>query len=139
MIRHTHAPSLDLVGASASTLCAIHCAALPLVVTALPTLGLGWISSEPVEWGLVSLSGTIAFLSLRKGQRIHGRQTPRMVAVLGFLAVVSSILLESIGGWVTALRVAGGFGVVVGHILNAMGCRECALQADQTAGAALNS
>jgi MerC mercury resistance protein len=131
MFRHTHPPSLDLVGASASTLCAIHCATLPLVAAALPTLGLGWVSSGPVEWGLVGSSGTIAFLALRKGHRIHGRQAPRLIALLGFFAVVVSIFLESMGGWVTALRVLGGFTMVLGHVLNGLGCRVCALHPDQ--------
>ena len=132
MIRHAHAPSLDLIGASTSTLCAIHCAALPLVAAALPTLGIGWVGSGAVEWGLVGSSGLIAFLALRKGYRIHGRQAPRLVALLGFLAVVVSILLESLGGWVTVLRVLGGFTMVLGHILNGLGCRVCALKVDQT-------
>src|ERR1700690_600826 len=122
MIRHTHAPSLDLVGASASTLCAIHCATLPLVAAALPTLGLGWVSSGPVEWGLVGSSGIIAFLALRKVHRIHRRQAPRRVALLGLLAVVFSIPLESMGVWATVIRVLGGFTMVLGHVLNGLGC-----------------
>jgi hypothetical protein len=132
MIRHTHTPTLDLVGASASTLCAIHCATLPLVATALPTLGLGWVSSGPIEWGLVSASGIIAFLALRKGHRIHGQQQPRLVALLGFLVVVISILLEPLGAWATVLRVLGGFTMVLGHVLNGLGCRVCTLKVDQS-------
>ncbi|MBL0314205.1 MAG: MerC domain-containing protein [Holophagaceae bacterium] len=130
MSNHTHPPALDLIGASASTLCAIHCAALPLVAAALPTLGIGWLGSGAVEWGLVGSSGLIAFLALRKGHRIHGRQAPRVVALLGFLAVVVSIFLESMGAWVTVLRVLGGFTMVLGHILNGLGCRVCALKVD---------
>ncbi len=128
MHRHAHAPSLDLVGASASTLCAIHCAAMPLIITALPTLGIAWVGSGAVEWGLVATSGFIAFLALRKGHRIHGREAPRLLALMGFLAVVFSILLESMGGWITVLRVLGGLAMVFGHILNALACREGALR-----------
>lgn len=134
MLHSTRAPSLDLVGASTSTLCAIHCAALPLVAAALPTLGLSWLGSQPVEWGLVGSSGLLAFLALRKGHGIHGWQTPRVVALLGFVAVASSIFLETMGGWATALRVAGGLALVVGHVLNALGCRTCALGCSRSSG-----
>lgn len=129
MSNHNRPPALDVIGASASTLCAIHCAALPLVAAALPTLGIGWLESGAVEWGLVGGSGLIAFLALRKGHCIHGRQAPRLVALLGFLAVVVSIVLESMGAWVTVLRVLGGLTMVVGHGLNALGCRDCAPRA----------
>lgn len=86
------------------------------------------MGSGAVEWGLVGSSGVIAFLALRKGHRIHGQQAPRLVALLGFLAVVVSILLESMGVWVTVLRVLGGFALVLGHTLNGLGCRVCALK-----------
>ena len=102
---------------------------MPLLITALPTLGLAWLGSGPVEWALVSLSGGIAYLALRKGQRSHGRSLPGAVASLGFLGVVLSLFFESTGGWVTALRVLGGLGMVLGHVLNAIDYRSCAHQA----------
>jgi hypothetical protein len=39
----------DRFGATASFLCAIHCAALPLVIAALPALGLGFLADHRFE------------------------------------------------------------------------------------------
>jgi hypothetical protein len=60
------------------------------------------------------------------------------VALLGFLAVVFSIPLESVGVWATAIRVLGGFTMVLGHVINGLGCRSCTHKVDQTATEGFN-
>ena len=43
------ASRFDRLGATASFLCAVHCAALPLVIATLPAIGLGFLANhEPV-------------------------------------------------------------------------------------------
>ena len=39
----------DRIGASASFLCALHCAALPFVFALLPALGLGFLGDDEVR------------------------------------------------------------------------------------------
>jgi hypothetical protein len=41
---------LDRIGMTASTACAIHCAAVPLLITSLPLIGLGFLANPWVEW-----------------------------------------------------------------------------------------
>ena len=73
--------TLDRAGAAASFLCALHCAVMPFVITALPLLGLGFLASEPVEWALLGCSGILGALSLCVGFREH-RRRPERVAEL---------------------------------------------------------
>ena len=40
---------VDTIGAFLSFSCAIHCVAMPLLVTILPLLGLGFLASERAE------------------------------------------------------------------------------------------
>ena len=44
--------NLDRAGMSASLLCAVHCAFLPLLLAALPTFGLAWLDSPVVDWSM---------------------------------------------------------------------------------------
>lgn len=55
---------MDAGGATASLLCAIHCALMPILVTLLPLVGLGFLASETTEWVVVALSGVLGVSSL---------------------------------------------------------------------------
>ncbi|HEY8783887.1 MAG TPA: MerC domain-containing protein [Mucilaginibacter sp.] len=44
---------LDRIGMTAFTLCAIHCAIVPLLITSLPLLGLGFLANPWFEWGMI--------------------------------------------------------------------------------------
>ena len=65
-------------------LCAIHCIALPFLVSLLPFLGQSFFSSEIFEW-LMLLTGacTSAYLLMRD-RRIHKRFSPIILALLSF-------------------------------------------------------
>lgn len=118
---------LDRVGVGASLICAIHCALMPFVVAILPLLGVGFLASRPVEWGLILLSAALGSLSLCLGFREH--QSKRIFAVLG-LAILF-LLAGRIGeereiGWLgPVLMVAGGLTMVGAHWLNRRLCRTC--------------
>jgi hypothetical protein len=51
---------LDAVGFTASTLCAIHCAVTPLLLTALPLAGLKFLAHPAIETAMIMLSLLIA-------------------------------------------------------------------------------
>ncbi|MBI4750332.1 MAG: MerC domain-containing protein [Acidobacteria bacterium] len=117
---------LDLVGFSASFLCAIHCAALPLLLSILPSLGLAWIGSHYFGYGMVAFSAFMAWLALRRGLGIHNQWWPIVLSVVGFSAlVIGEVLLEdfeSVHPWVMA---SGGFIVAGSHVLNQYFCKTC--------------
>jgi hypothetical protein len=47
--------NLDRAGMSASLLCAVHCAFLPLLFVALPAFGLAWLDSPVVDWSMFGI------------------------------------------------------------------------------------
>ncbi len=118
---------LDTAGAMASFLCALHCAVLPFVVTMLPLVGLGFLASEPVEWGLIAVSALLGTLSLCLGFREH--RSRRVFGLLGIaltLLVAGRIFEErELELWGPALMIAGGLTIAGAHLFKLTLCRSC--------------
>ena len=118
---------LDKAGATASFLCAIHCALMPFVVTMLPLLGLSFLASEPVEWALLLSSATLGTLSLCAGFKQH--RSRRAFAVLGIalaLLVAGRMFHEHhLGWWGPVFMVLGGLTMMGAHGFNQWLCRSC--------------
>ena len=119
---------LDRAGATASFLCAIHCALMPLVVTILPLLGLGFLSSEPVEWALLTASATLGSLSLCLGFRKHRKRRTFMVLAIALAIMVAGRVFHEhhFGAWGPILMVIGGMTMMGAHLLNHRLCHSCA-------------
>ena len=118
---------LDRAGATASFLCAIHCALMPLVVTLLPLLGLSFLASEPVEWALLGASATLGSLSLCLGFRKHRKRRVFMVLAIALALLVAGRIFHEhhFGAWGPILMVLGGFSMMGAHLLNHSLCRSC--------------
>ena len=111
----------DRVGATASFLCALHCAALPFVFALLPALGLGFLANHSFERWFIAFATLLALTMLIRGYRRH-----RAPNALGLL-LPSLVLLwlggyvfdfEDFGGWHALLVALGGSGVALAHIVN---------------------
>lgn len=100
---------------------------MPFVVTMLPLLGLSFLASEPVEWGLLFLSATLGTLSLCAGFREH--RSRRVFALLGIaiaLLVAGRVFHDHhFGAWGPMLMVMGGFTMMGAHLMNQALCRSC--------------
>jgi hypothetical protein len=118
---------MDTAGTAASLLCAIHCALMPLVVTLLPLVGLGFLASEGVEWTLLALSAVLGCTSLCFGYRTHRRRTALAVLATGLALLAMGRLCEERGidHQGLALVVLGGSTVAASHILNRRLCTAC--------------
>lgn len=118
---------LDKAGTIASLTCAVHCAAMPLVITLLPLLGLTFLADERLEWGLLGLSATLGVSSLCFGFHEHGSR--RALTILGgglFLLVLGRIAEEHhFGVWAVLAVVLGGGTVAASHLLNRHLCHTC--------------
>lgn len=68
-----HLARFDLLGSVLSTLCAIHCLAMPLLAGMLPVLGLGFMGGRGFERGACVAMMSLAALCLLQGCRQHGR------------------------------------------------------------------
>ena len=125
-LRRVH--KLDRAGATASFLCAIHCALMPLVVTLLPLLGLSFLASEPVEWGLLAASATLGSSSLCLGFRKHRKRRVFMVLAIALAILVAGRVFHEhrVGLWGPILMVIGGLTMMSAHLLNHRLCHACA-------------
>ena len=128
---------LDRAGAMASFLCAIHCAVMPLVVTLLPLLGLSFLASEPVEWGLLAAAAVLGSWSLCLGFRQHRSRLVFMVLGVALALLVAGRIFHQphLGGhplhehhygvWGPVLMVLGGLTMMSAHLLNHWLCHTC--------------
>ena len=86
----------DAVGISASLLCAVHCAVLPLVVTSLPFFGINIIHNNYFEWGMISFAFVVGTNALFHGYRIHHKNyRPMVLFAAGFVFLTVKEFLPS--------------------------------------------
>ncbi|MDF1813212.1 MAG: MerC domain-containing protein [Verrucomicrobiales bacterium] len=82
----------DRVGVFLSVLCAIHCAATPILLIVLPTFGKIW-SHPASHWGMALFVVPIAVLMLTSGYRRHRKKWIIATGALGIsLVIVGAIL-----------------------------------------------
>jgi hypothetical protein len=115
------AHAADRIGATASFLCAVHCAALPFVIAILPALGLSFLADHRFERIFIACASCLALAALIRGYRRH-----RVASALYF-AGVGLVLLWS-GAWLfdaertlgvhATLVTLGGCAVAFAHVLN---------------------
>jgi hypothetical protein len=112
--------TLDRLGATASFLCAIHCATLPLVVAILPALGLGFLASHGFERAFVACAAALALGSLAAGFRHHRRWRAFAVLLPGLALMCAGIIADAAAQPVlhAALVVTGGLLVAGAHLAN---------------------
>lgn len=88
-IKHNLALKLDLIGFSASTICAIHCALMPFIIIFLPLLGLEFIANPLVEYIFIGTSLVIGAFTFKHGFfNHHKRIYPFLIFLTGFLIIL---------------------------------------------------
>ncbi len=109
--------NLDFLGFSASMLCAVHCAALPLVMTFGALNSLTWLDNALLESLFIISSFGIATWSLFKSYwRHHRRLLAIGVVAIGFALLATSRLVTEY--WEPLLAVMGGITIAVAHVIN---------------------
>lgn len=110
----------DRIGATASFLCAIHCALLPFVLALLPLVGLEFLAGHRFERGFVMFACALALVALIRGFRRHQHPLPLMLAIPGLalllfgvtVAANYSVVLHSV------LVTCGGLLLASAHFVN---------------------
>jgi len=118
--------SLDRAGASASLVCAVHCAVLPLVLAAVPAIGLAWLDSPWVDWTMVVVAAFLAWRAHKAGFVTHRRCLPAGVAAFGLVLIVGTICLLKGSASQHYIQASGAVVVASSHFLNRHLCRNCA-------------
>jgi hypothetical protein len=89
---------LDFIGFSASLLCALHCIALPFVVSLAPLAGLRYLENPWLELSLFAGSFLIAaWALLRAYHRHHHNPIALLIVGMGFALIGLGLLLGETG------------------------------------------
>lgn len=110
--------NLDYIGMAASTACAIHCAAIPLLLT-FGSLGVFTMLTHPyIEPIALMISGVVAIGSMLPAYRNHHHSaTPLLIMAVGFLLIASGRVVES-EHWEIIGTVSGALAVAFAHYWN---------------------
>ncbi|MCB0667411.1 MAG: MerC domain-containing protein [Saprospiraceae bacterium] len=110
---------LDFLGFIASIICAIHCAALPILVTLSVLGGMTWISDPVFELSFLIASLTIAGFTLWNGYRKQTiDRTSLVLFAIGFSLLLVSRMLPHTHGVELIFAIAGGLSIATGHVFH---------------------
>jgi hypothetical protein len=118
VIHQKHHSKLDNVGMTASILCAIHCAIVPVLLTSLPLVGLGFLANPVIEWSMIIFALCIGVYAIGLSYfRTHHKRLPMVLLIIGFLIIIAGHLF--ITSWQEAIIVPiGGLLIATAHFFN---------------------
>lgn len=109
---------LDILGAVASSLCAAHCAAVPLAIALFPLAGLEVFDSHAFDYLFACTALGLGALAVVRGFQRHRR--PAVAGWFGVAALLLTVGLTVLHDGVAhvILLVAGGLALAWTHWLN---------------------
>jgi hypothetical protein len=111
----------DRLGATVATLCAVHCALLPLAMVFLPALGLEFLGSHEFEGFFLAFTTLFAVLSVGHSLRAHGRFFAWPLLLVGIVILFAERFVPFIHDHMVlhalTMTTAGTL-VAVAHLLN---------------------
>jgi hypothetical protein len=118
MRKGKYSSRLDNAGMTASILCAIHCAIVPLLITVLPLAGLGFLANPLIEWSMIIFAVFIGSYAIGLSYlRTHRRLLPVALLIAGFLVIIVGHVF--VQGWHEAIVVPiGGLLIATAHFFN---------------------
>ena len=120
-IRPVIAGFADRIGATASLICALHCAVLPFVLAVLPALGLGFLADHLFERVFIACASALALTVLLHGYRHHHDRRPMTLLIPGLVLLwIGGFLVDGHDtiGLHALLVVLGGSCVALAHLAN---------------------
>lgn len=112
---------LDRFGATGSLICAIHCALTPVLLAAIPSLGLSAWFGGAFEFGFVSFVSVLGLFSLLWGYRRHRSFRALGLLLAGLTTLWAGVLVPPLHGPPVIHAVVmtlGGTLVGLAHLLN---------------------
>jgi len=106
----------DLLGFAGSTLCALHCSALPVLLAMGMLSGFEWMESHWVEYIFFISALGIAGYTILRSYRQHRKPLALIIASSGFVLFLIGIFQHNhteIG-----LTTLGGLLIAVAHLVN---------------------
>ncbi|MFT4202903.1 MAG: MerC domain-containing protein [Chitinophagaceae bacterium] len=105
----------DKVGMTTSLVCAVHCLALPLLLTSLPILGIDLVHGEAFEIAMIAIAFAVGVVALSKGRKVHRSLLPMVLFVIG---IVCLVLKEVFQEWHNTLLIPAVLFILSAHYVN---------------------
>lgn len=117
----------DSAGMTASILCAIHCAIVPVLITVLPLAGLGFLANPLIEWSMIGLAIIIGSYAIGLSYvKVHRKKLPLVLLMAGFLVIILGHIFTQ--GWREAIVVPiGGLLITASHFANYRYSAHCSI------------
>lgn len=122
MIKTLRKINLDAIGVSASLLCAIHCAVLPLFFTSLPLFGLEILQNKIFEYSMIAFAGIVGSYALYHGWKKHHH---KILPLIIFLTGLSFLVLKEVFiGEELMLLIPAATMIIGAHVVNYLYCKK---------------
>ncbi len=115
---------LDRIGITATSLCALHCILLPVILPALPLLGISFLADHMWEHVFLVVTAILGSIAMFSGfKRYHKKLYPFYLLILGVVIYWQKHdFSESIQ---PLFIVVGATLIVAAHIINIKLCNSC--------------
>ncbi|MDE2769932.1 MAG: MerC domain-containing protein [Bacteroidota bacterium] len=123
MTTSTTRPPLDATGIIFSSLCFLHCVAVPFIATG----ALAWVASEAIHIGLTIILAGVVLLVAWPSYKQHRHAIVPAFLVSGLALLIAAVLTEDVLGESaeTSLTALGSVVLLLGHLLNLRFRRTC--------------
>lgn len=110
---------LDRTAILLSSLCLLHCLAIPVLVAVGSIFGT-WLSAteSSVHWVLLALAAPISLIALWRGYSRFGAKANLIMGVIGLSLMFVGVLQWMGEHWEVALTVAGVVLLIIAHVRN---------------------
>ncbi|MEC3966181.1 MerC domain-containing protein [Flagellimonas halotolerans] len=110
--------TFDIIALTSSFICAIHCAAVPILLSFPSLSSLHFLHNPLIEWSFIGLGVVFVFVSLWPSyKKVHRKSGPLLIAALGF-GTIALGRLDFSGTWEVVHTVFGAIMVAVAHFIN---------------------
>lgn len=108
----------DIIAMTSSLICAIHCAAVPILLSFSYLSSLHFLHNPIIEWSFIGLGIVFVFISLWPSyKKAHHNSRPLLIAAVGF-GIIALGRLDFSEAWETVNTVSGAILVSVAHFVN---------------------
>lgn len=117
--------NLDSIGFFASTICAVHCMAVPMLLTISTWGGLQILNDPSIEWTVLSISALLALFSLVPSYFRHHKRLKAILLVAGGFMLIGIGRLETDQVFEIVFTSTGAATVGFAHYINWRLFRNC--------------
>ncbi|TYQ00170.1 MerC mercury resistance protein [Tenacibaculum adriaticum] len=110
--------TIDIIALSSSLICAVHCAAIPIVLSFSSLSSLHFLENPYIEWTFIGFGLVFVFASILPSyKKVHRKVKPLLYATLGFVFIaLGRFNLTEL--WEIVNTVIGASIVALAHYLN---------------------